>query len=430
MPESIPELLQLKEEDDEANREKLSEQDEEVAETPLSNYQMTKGIQSFAKNRYSNILPYEHSRVKLQPSPISEADPLNKNVQSTSPSKEAEINTVSSQSGIKNIKSSFDHSTEEKTVVNTDDFCYFSQEASPPRNCSYSNHEGSLDVTATQQKEPFNDYFNANYLKLPQINPDFNYIATQAPLPSTIDDFWNVVLSNNLKVIISLNSYDELNMKKWDIYWNSRSIYKHSVQVIDTYEDVFNIPGCILRVMKVSKSDVDISSPTKRSKLDGKSGNNSGTHTVYQLQYTKWLDSCGINMKDFIHVYHIKNLLLNDPSSLINALNNKTEDFLDTYKRLRLTSINLNKSGSPVLVHCSAGCGRTGVFITLDFLLGVLDPRSNQSNKIDVWNMSTDLIFIVVNELRKQRISMVQNMTQYLTCYESMLEYFYLKERI
>lgn len=135
-------------------------------------------------------------------------------------------------------------------------------------------------------------------------------------------------------------------------------------------------------------------------------------------------------MKDFIHIYHIKNILLNEPDILINALNNKTEDFLNSYKKLELVSINKNNSGSPILVHCSAGCGRTGVFITLDFLLGVLDPRSNQANKIDVWNMSADLIFIVVNELRKQRISMVQNLTQYLTCYESMLEFFYLKENV
>lgn len=405
--------------------EKMANSDEEVVETPLGNYQMTKGIQSFTKNRYSNILPYEHSRVRLQPSPLAE--------QLTLTSDQLSLLSAPKSGKYDNLTPGGNRRRELELQTVDENAGYFSQDSSPTR--LYSHPANRSETTATSETdydtEPFNDYFNANYLRLPQINPDFNYIATQAPLPSTIDDFWNVVLSKNLKVIISLNSYDELDMKKWDIYWNSKSIRKHEVKVTNTYEDVFDIPGCILRVMNVSKSDSRIQSPNKRTKFDQLPvKNESRPHTVYQLQYTKWLDSCGINMRDFIHIYHIKNLLLNDPASLFNALNNKTEDFLHTYRKLGLLSVNKNNSGSPVLVHCSAGCGRTGVFITLDFLLGVLDSRSNQSNKIDVWNMSADLIFIVVNELRKQRISMVQNLTQYLTCYESMLEFFYLKEHI
>lgn len=87
-----------------------------------------------------------------------------------------------------------------------------------------------------------------------------------------------------------------------------------------------------------------------------------------------------------------------------------------------------NEVSAPVLVHCSAGCGRTGVFITLDYLLNVLEHPTDRSNRIDVWNMSQDLIYIIVNELRKQRISMVQNLTQYITCYEGILEYFGLRK--
>ncbi|MCG8711232.1 hypothetical protein JHU04_004634, partial [Brenneria sp. 4F2] len=44
------------------------------------------------------------------------------------------------------------------------------------------------------------------------------------------------------------------------------------------------------------------------------------------------------------------------------------------------------KKQSPLLVHCSAGCGRTGVFITLDFILNVLMEPTNARNSIDVWN--------------------------------------------
>lgn len=397
--------------------------EEEVVETPLGNYQMTKGIQSFAKNRYSNILPYEHSRVRLQPSPLTEHLSLSSD----------QLTYLSASKPIKCDSSTpaGSRKPDSELQILDENAGYFSQDSSPSRLCSNPINKNETSTTSATEYgvEPFNDYFNANYLRLPQINPDFHYIATQAPLPSTIDDFWNVVLSKNLKVIISLNSYDELDMKKWDIYWNSKSIRKHEVQVTNTFEDVFGIPGFIIRVMNVSKSDSKNFSPTNKSASEENSTETEDRqHTVYQLQYTKWLDSCGINMKDFINIYHIKNFLLNDPASLINALEKNIKNFLNSHQKSELAYVNKNNSGSPVLVHCSAGCGRTGVFITLDFLLGVLDSRSNRSNKIDVWNMSADLIFIVVNELRKQRISMVQNLTQYLTCYESMLEYFYLKE--
>lgn len=379
--------------------------------TPMDNYEISQGIQAFTKNRYSNILPYEHSRVKLQPSPIggpigdtnySTVNNNTSNSTSVKPPRQGPNEKVPSNNNRKRRSSSIS---------------YFSQIQDP----SNDKFQGVND----SNKENFSDYFNANYLKIPQVNSDFNYIATQAPLPSTVDDFWKVVSTNQVKVIISLNSTDELYMRKWDIYWNNnRSNRKYNIDIVDTFENACNVEGCILRIFKFYKNRDNVDESTKT--------------TVFQLQYTKWLDSCGIVMEDVVSLCRIKNMLLHNPSVLLTDLRNGNSKNTEKYSNQAWAKELLDSKDpdplgpfrkSPVLVHCSAGCGRTGVFITLDFVLNVLTKPTNTNNSIDVWNMHHDLLFIAINELRKQRISMVQNLTQYITCYESLLNYFALQRR-
>lgn len=53
-------------------------------------------------------------------------------------------------------------------------------------------------------------------------------------------------------------------------------------------------------------------------------------------------------------------------------------------------------SGGPILVHCSAGIGRTGTLITLDIILGSIE----RDLKFDIHQVVTDL--------RRQRPGMIQ----------------------
>ncbi|CCF59680.1 hypothetical protein KAFR_0H02710 [Kazachstania africana CBS 2517] len=401
----------------------LSEGD--VLLTPLDNYAVSKGIQSFNKNRYSNIVPYEHSRVKLAPSPIlngngesicsSDLDqgPLDNNNNITDHRMKNQRypspNDMNNQKGFNVPSSSLSISSAKSNSISTN----------PPTS------EGSSIGQKSQVADDtlvIDDYFNANYLSIPQINPDYTYVATQAPLPTTIDDFWNVIISNNINVIVSLNSDDELHMKKWDIYWdnpdNSNLKHKYNVKLVTLIENFNGIDGFVLRIFRVNKKDKDNFS------------------IIYQLHYTKWLDSCVVDVSELLKLFQCKDSLLQNPLDSIERSSLVTQSDKKRIKNLTKLSENYTDEGSPMnksplLVHCSAGCGRTGVFITLDILTSILSDGKSASNEVDVWNMKQDLLFIIINELRKQRLSMVQNLSQFVACYESIFLYFaLLKEKL
>jgi len=69
----------------------------------------------------------------------------------------------------------------------------------------------------------------------------------------------------------------------------------------------------------------------------------------------------------------------------------------------------------PLLVHCSAGCGRTGTYCTVDSMMQYLDSTGDRGTE--------DVIYRTVLGLRKQRMSLVQTLRQYVLCYECVLHH-------
>lgn len=258
------------------------------------NYKIPKGIEYGFKNRYNNIWPYEHSRVKL-------------------------INLPSIQK-----------------IYNNDN----------------------------------DDYFNANYIHFPKLSNN-RYIATQNPLQSTFEDFWKIIWYNKIPLIICLNNQSlMLNQKYFDDQFFPTSQLK--VEVISTK----NQSNYIHREIKLSKLNY----------------NHDNTQIINHFEYKDWPDF-GVP-KTFDSILN----LINDKSNLI-------------------TSKNLKKD---LLIHCSAGCGRTGCFITLDMILDLMKSPSN--SKFDFWG-NDDLIYKAIQFQRTQRISMVQNLDQFIVCYEIIIEY-------
>ena len=102
----------------------------------------------------------------------------------------------------------------------------------------------------------------------------------------------------------------------------------------------------------------------------------------------------------------------------------------------RNATVPEGKGERPIIVHCSAGCGRTGTFCTVDSVLDMLKRQRmsavrgrNGGQEMDVdeeeWvrRQDVDLVAKTVEDLRVQRLSMVQTLRQFVLCYETVLEW-------
>ena len=123
------------------------------------------------------------------------------------------------------------------------------------------------------------------------------------------------------------------------------------------------------------------------------------------------------------------------------ALVEQTNRIVKKYNGISNTEADLPAAPEerPLLVHCSAGCGRTGTFCTIDSVIDMLKKQKEASMKpkridegedeMDIdeasWIRSdeNDLIAKTVNDFRHQRLSMVQTLRQYVLCYETVLEW-------
>lgn len=133
---------------------------------------------------------------------------------------------------------------------------------------------------------------------------------------------------------------------------------------------------------------------------------------ITQLQYPYWPDF-GITSQ---------------PSHLLRLIGQCDEVIKETSDGAVTDSESGFEEQRPVLVHCSAGCGRTGTFCTVDSVLGMLKqkmqgPNTNWPAEAWIHDETLDLIAKTVEDFRTQRPSMIQNLSQFVLCYESVLEW-------
>lgn len=293
----------------------------------ISNNSIGYGIELGYKNRYKDIFPYEHSRVKLPLTPLEE---------------------------------------EEQAEERQKQDCQMQQEG----------------------------YINANHINS-SINEDFNYIATQAPLLSTMNDFIRLCFNENIKIIINLTSQFENGIEKCYPYWDDENFIK----ILDSFD--FN--SCIkIRRLLIKKYNFEL----------------------LQIQVLNWEDFGIINLENYINIYKLI--------------------FMKKYLTENLTDFSRTKNFN-TLVHCSAGCGRTGTFCTIDSILNNQNEINekftefhennntttyNTNNNNKSINKNYDPIFEIVENFRNQRISMVQTFRQFLLIYDCTINFFKLKFKI
>lgn len=191
------------------------------------------------------------------------------------------------------------------------------------------------------------------------------FICAQGPLDRTVTDFWRMIWEHRVSVIVMLTGIEENGKVKCAQYWSDDGPKEIEKQYT-------------VRVMTTKKySDYIV----RRFFVEHTEGGIAEEREMLQFHFTMW--------KDF--------LAPEQPSWLLRFIKRVNEHYVS--------------DRGPLLVHCSAGVGRTGTFVAIDSLLEELE----KTEEVD--------IFSCVSSLRKQRNFLVQSLKQYIFIYRALLEH-------
>uniref|UniRef100_A0A672PV90 Uncharacterized protein n=1 Tax=Sinocyclocheilus grahami TaxID=75366 RepID=A0A672PV90_SINGR len=199
---------------------------------------------------------------------------------------------------------------------------------------------------------PGSDYINASFVS-GYLCPN-EFIATQGPLPSTVADFWRMIWETGTKTIIMLTQCFEKG-RVCMCYWP---------------ED--NKPVTVFADIIITKLTEDVHPDwTVR---------HGSYMIVHHFNYTSW------------------------PEHGVPESSSTLIQFVKAVRSHR------GHDNTTIVVHCSAGVGRTGVFIALDHLI----QHVRDHDFVDIYGL--------VAELRSERMCMVQNLAQYMFLHQSTLD--------
>ena len=201
-------------------------------------------------------------------------------------------------------------------------------------------------------------YINASPINIGKKEKYF--ISTQGPKPETIEDFWTMVYENNSNVIVMLCNVTEGGRIKCENYWEKPQMKKFSVEIQNEEKSKMHT----IRTLKLKIKE------------------KNEERIINQIHFTAWPDhgipdiSDGKVFQDFCEI------------------NQKVDE--------------LNNKNNPMIVHCSAGVGRTGTFVSMYLLEKEINEQINAKKEYIRFN-----IFNLVRKIKEMRMYMVQSEVQY-----------------
>uniref|UniRef100_A0A3Q2G603 protein-tyrosine-phosphatase n=1 Tax=Cyprinodon variegatus TaxID=28743 RepID=A0A3Q2G603_CYPVA len=231
-------------------------------------------------------------------------------------------------------------------------------------------------VELVPNKENNTGYINASHIKVMIRGEEWHYIATQGPLANTCGDFWQMIWEQGVNVIAMVTAEEEGGRSKSHRYWPKLGS-KHNSATYGKF-----------KVTTKFRTEYNCYATTGLKVKHLLSGQE---RTVWHLQYTDWPEQgCPEYVPGFLSYLE-----------QIQSVRRHTNSMLDTSKSLN----------PPVVVHCSAGVGRTGVVILAELMISCLE----HNEPVEVPTM--------LSELRQQRMLMVQTISQYKFVYQVLIQF-------
>ncbi|KAL3993619.1 Protein-tyrosine phosphatase family protein [Acanthocheilonema viteae] len=297
--------------------------------------------------------------------------------------------------------------------------------------------------------DPSSDYINANFVKGYKGRKMF--IASQGPLNASTDDFWRMIWEHKVRVIVMVanlyernrcqcakywpddgpKTYDKLEVRPVDsIYYSDYAVRNFEVRRIQprvANGSLSGSPAIILYEVPNITGDIsaDPSAVIVNTKSHSSSMRGSIDSILNEMSSNSKRNSRCSNSNMQLNDVHAETEFVTKTPEVRHVVQYHYTSWNDlqapecTTGLLRFLS-KLRKLDDyirgPVVVHCSAGVGRTGTFIAIDSLL----DQCIEEGKADVFGF--------VSEMRKQRNTMVQNAEQYLFIYKALAEWYMFGE--
>ncbi|XP_036285477.1 tyrosine-protein phosphatase non-receptor type 21 isoform X1 [Pipistrellus kuhlii] len=230
-------------------------------------------------------------------------------------------------------------------------------------------------VELVPTKENNTGYINASHIKVSVSGIEWDYIATQGPLQNTCQDFWQMVWEQGIAIIAMVTAEEEGGREKSFRYW-PRLGSRHNTVTYGRFK--------ITTRFRTDSGCYATTGLKMKHLLTGQE------RTVWHLQYTDWPEhGCPEDLKGFLSY-------LEEIQSVRRHTNSTSEP---------------QGPNPPLLVHCSAGVGRTGVVILSEIMIACLE----HNEVLDIPR--------VLDKLRQQRMMLVQTLVQYTFVYRVLIQF-------